>query len=505
VNTSVVRAAIYCRISSDRGEERLGVDRQEADCRSLCAAKGWTAVEPPYVDNNISAADPRKRRPAYDRLMRDVLAGLVDAVVVYDLDRLHRRPAELERFFEAVDEAGVRSLASVAGDVDLADGNGLMMARIKGAVAAEEVRKTVARVRRKKLEIAQAGRWSGGGTRPFGFEKDGVTHRPAEVALMQDAAQRVLRGESLRSIRERWNREGVEPAYAERWSVTCIRRMLIGPRIAGLRQHQGEVIGKAVWDPVVDEETWRQLRAVLTDPSRRQAPPSREYPLYPLARCALCGRQLTATPTRDNRLYGCRKESGGCGSIRVTAGPFEAHVLGVVLSLADSPGALAAIRLDDQEREAEVRRLVVELAELERRRHDLATDRYQADLPREIYLPQEAHLRSRVSAASAQLSRLRGTDVVEHGESVSERWAEMEPERRKAVLASLVKEIRVHRAPVRGLRRFDRRRVEIVWRYGALSEIAQERLRTASEEDLEADEATYLALTELERTEGIAS
>jgi hypothetical protein len=53
-------------------------------------------------------------------MLEDLTAGIVDAVVVWDLDRLHRRPKELEEFFELCESAGITSLASVSGDVDLA-------------------------------------------------------------------------------------------------------------------------------------------------------------------------------------------------------------------------------------------------------------------------------------------------------------------------------------------------------------------------------------------------
>src|SRR6476646_2960197 len=149
-------AAIYCRISDDREGRALGVARQESDCRELAARKGWTVADL-YVDNDISAADTTRRRPEYERLLEDVKAGRVDGVIAWDLDRLHRRPAELERFFEAADAAGVRYLATVGGDVDLATGDGLLVARIKGAVAADEVAKIKRRVRRKHQELAEAG------------------------------------------------------------------------------------------------------------------------------------------------------------------------------------------------------------------------------------------------------------------------------------------------------------------------------------------------------------
>ena len=94
----------------------MGVARQEADCRELAVRKGWL-VGGVYVDNDISAADVRKRRPEYERLLDDIKAGIVDGVLAWDADRLHRRPVELEGFFEVADAAGCgiwRRLAAIS-------------------------------------------------------------------------------------------------------------------------------------------------------------------------------------------------------------------------------------------------------------------------------------------------------------------------------------------------------------------------------------------------------
>ena len=53
---------------------------------------------------------------------------------------------------------------------------------ILGAVAKESDDKS-RRLRRKHQELAEAGKVSGGGTRPFGFEADRVTIRPDEAAI----------------------------------------------------------------------------------------------------------------------------------------------------------------------------------------------------------------------------------------------------------------------------------------------------------------------------------
>ncbi|HST13408.1 MAG TPA: recombinase family protein, partial [Gaiellaceae bacterium] len=54
VRSSVVRAGIYARISSDRDGDQLGVKRQIEDCRREAERRGFV-VEDVYVDDDVSA------------------------------------------------------------------------------------------------------------------------------------------------------------------------------------------------------------------------------------------------------------------------------------------------------------------------------------------------------------------------------------------------------------------------------------------------------------------
>src|SRR4051812_25184649 len=104
------RAAIYARISHDGTGDAAGVQRQEADCAALAAARGWDVVGV-YVDNDVSAYSG-KPRPEYRRLLGDLRAGLVDVVVAWHPDRLHRRPVDLEEFIDVLEVVGA-SVATV--------------------------------------------------------------------------------------------------------------------------------------------------------------------------------------------------------------------------------------------------------------------------------------------------------------------------------------------------------------------------------------------------------
>jgi site-specific DNA recombinase len=98
---------VSMRGSRLRDGDQLGVRRQVADCEALADRRGWMVVER-YVDDDVSAY-AGAGRPEYRRLLEDLDAGHLDAVLVWHLDRLHRQPKELEEFFDFVDAAGCRS------------------------------------------------------------------------------------------------------------------------------------------------------------------------------------------------------------------------------------------------------------------------------------------------------------------------------------------------------------------------------------------------------------
>ena len=266
-----------------------------------------------------------KVRPAYERMLADIEAGKIAAVVVWDLDRLHRRPIELEHFIEVADRHRL-ALATVAGDTDLGTDSGRLFARVKGAVARSEGERKSARQKRAALQAAELGK-PRGGPRAFGYEADGLTIRADEARALRAAYRSVLAGGTLTGISRDLTAAGFVTPQGKPFRHNAARVILLNPRNAGLRAYRDKIIGPAAWPGIVEEDTWRAANALLTDEDRRTNHGTARRWL--LGGLALCGRCDDGTTVRVNyrergadgepvRVYRCRdhahlsREAGFC-------------------------------------------------------------------------------------------------------------------------------------------------------------------------------------------------
>ena len=296
-----MEAAIYLRQSVDRYGDELAISRQRDDCLQICERRHWTPHE--YVDNDRSASTGR-RRPAYEKMLDDIRRGHIDAVVVWDLDRLHRRPVELEHFIDLADEKHL-ALASVGGDADLSTDNGRLFARIKGAVSRAEVERKSVRQKRAARQRAEAGVWWG--PRPFGYTADGATLVESEAAALREAYSAVLGNASLYSIAHRWNAAGVTTSQGNPWTGRSVKQVLLRPRNAGYLFLGEDILGTADWPAVVSAEVWHAVRDILTNPNRPVPFMGRRYLLSGIARCGKCGSALRVSMKSKQVVYVCKE------------------------------------------------------------------------------------------------------------------------------------------------------------------------------------------------------
>ena len=380
--------------------------------------RGWPDRR--HLHRRRRSAYSGKHRPEYRRMLDDMRAGTVDAVVVWHLDRLHRQPRELEEFFEVCDGAGVRSMASVTGDTDLATHDGRFLARILGAVARKESDDKSRRIKRKHEEMARSGRLDRGGTRPFGYRADRRTRRSRRG---RRRCARLSRECSLATacaaIATDWN-DARHPhrRVAARWTIAGPppdARTRAGS--AASASYKGEIVARGDWEAIITPEDTARLRAILDGATRRDRPgPSAATSCSGgLLRCGAvrrgprrpAARRRRPAATSAPRARDCPAAAGSA----IIAEPVEAFIAEAVLYRLDTPELAAA--LDGAQRRAR-------MTSGERRERSPARPRAARRARQRLRRPARSRSpsasrpgsRSRRASTppSAQLSRLTRTD-----------------------------------------------------------------------------------------------
>ena len=446
----------YLRISDDREGLERGVDRQRADITAR-AKRDRVKIVRWYVDNDRGASRySRRPRKDYLQMLADVKAGVAGGFIYsYSNSRLTRRPRELEDLLDLYDETGILIRTIVSGDDDLSTADGRMVARLKVTVDAAEAERISERVRRDARARAESGRPHGGGSRPYGWP-DRRSLDPAEHAVIIEAAERILNGETLKAVARDLNGRGVATVTGRPWSSHVIRQVLTGPRVAGYTDRGGEPVAKASWQPALDESTWRELRALLLDPARTSPRAGRRSLLVGLALCSECDRPMTSSVARQRYSYFCR----GCRLWRAME-PVDRYVEGVMVvflehAIEHEPEGVDQVQAAQERKVEQLRRNVsATLAEFSRSQAD-----DEAMTPAQLRELMRS-LNAKLSAEEAKLlpPRRRRLQAGLAGPDAATRWELLSLDQKRANIDDLL-EIRLLRAPV-GQRRFDEKTVEL--------------------------------------------
>jgi len=342
------------------------------------------------------------------------------------------------------------------------------MARIVGAVARKESDDKSLRLKRKHAELAAAGKVSGGGARPFGYEADRVTVIASEAVVVREMASRVLAGDSLRSIAVDLNSRGIRTSMGNEWETSGLKRVLMSPRISGRREHGGEFF-EAVWSGIITPDESDRLRRLLGSRTRSSGRAPRRYLLTGgLLRCGRCGASMVARPTaQGTRRYVCAKGPGqaGCGRMSAIAEPLEAFIVEAVLYRLDTP-QLAAALTDTRRDRQETAELEDQVAGDQEMLDGLAADYANRLISRSEWLSAREPIQQRIDHARRRLSRISPTTPIDgyqgNADLLRTAWADLALSRQQAVIRVLVDHVTANPAvPGRG---FDPDRFEPTWR-----------------------------------------
>ncbi|MFD1937593.1 MULTISPECIES: recombinase family protein [Nonomuraea] len=466
---------IYVRISLDRFGAGLGVQRQESEVREMIARLDPLAViHFIYDDNDMSASNRRKKRKGYERMTSDIELGVIDAVGCWHLDRVTRRNMELEYLCEYAELRGTL-FAAVHGDFDLRTSTGRMSARMHAAAARREVEAKAERQRAANKQRALRGESWYGGMRPYGYDKDGKTIIEVEAQVLRDVAERVIAGDSLRSIVVDLDRREIRTTTGKPWQAVTLRRALQNPRIAGWRTADGEKVAKGQWDPIISDETQAKLVAILSDPERKKGggggTAARKYLLsggFVVCGIPGCGKALQSQPSNSGaRGYVCRKAPpvGGCGRIRVAAEALEQEVAARALSRFASPAIARRLReaMGAQSESA----ILDQIREYEERIESVAGDYARGELSKMAFKSAERTAEEEIKKLRGQISTANRLANLPEGlgpKELAEWWVNASLDQRRDLIGTVLDHVAVGPVTRVGFTGLDEERLNWVWK-----------------------------------------
>ena len=193
----MVRCAIYTRKSTD---ENLDNDFNSLDAQREAAEnyiksqqhEGWIALPDRYDDPAFSGATIE--RPALKRLLVDIEAGRIDAVVIYKIDRLSRSLLDFTKIIELFETHRV-SLVSVTQQFNTTTSMGRLTLNILLSFAEFERSVCIERIRDKIASSKAKGKWLGGRL-SLGYDIDHANKKlivnPEEAVLVRHIFRRFV-------------------------------------------------------------------------------------------------------------------------------------------------------------------------------------------------------------------------------------------------------------------------------------------------------------------------
>jgi site-specific DNA recombinase len=176
--------AAYCRVSTlEQKKKGYGIDIQKRDIERYAEGFGLS-VDTFYVDEAKSGIS--ERRGALNRLVRNCKSGVVSAVIVSSLDRLSRDLRFTENLLHDLKKVGVNVFIA---DMPNYDGNNrkdVLIRQIKEAIAEENRKEIIERLKKGREERVRKGCMAGG-TLPYGYARQGreIKKNSQEVEIIK--------------------------------------------------------------------------------------------------------------------------------------------------------------------------------------------------------------------------------------------------------------------------------------------------------------------------------
>jgi site-specific DNA recombinase len=318
---NIMRVALYIRVSDEEQvKEGYSIESQTAVCSRWAADKGHDVVET-YVDEGVSSKT--LKRPAMQRMIRDIERRKFDLLIFWRLNRLTRTVKDKEFLFDHFEKYDV-SLKSMTEEIDTTTASGRMITNLLVSVAQGEREQTAENVHSTMMELHLSGKRQGA-IAPYGYDLiDGklVINEDHAVIIRKIFKMYDSNQAGFREIAVTINRDPDKPDD-RLWDYSSIRYVLMNPAYCGdirwnNRKLSGKTTGKEVivtdtHPAIVNREMFKRINDEIKNRKVGGKTATSEYAFGGVLKCGRCGSAMVGFSAKksngQHRYYRCRKRA----------------------------------------------------------------------------------------------------------------------------------------------------------------------------------------------------
>lgn len=312
---SKLRVAAYCRVSTDKDDQKNSlISQRKYFVDYITRHEDWTFMNV-YYDEGISGTQTKKRA-GFNAMIEDALRGEIDLILTKEVCRFARNTVDTLSYTRRLKDNGIGVIFTID-NIDTRDSDGELRLTIMASIAQEESRKISERVKwgqKRRMEQGIV----------FGRDLIGYTVRDGKLTINEEEAPIVRaifhkytnEGKGTHVIARELFEEGLHPKRVKLWSATVILRVLRNEKYVGdlcqrktftpnylthakkrNRGNEEMVYLKDHHEPIIDRNLWNRTQEELlrrAPTERMKSKHSNRYWCSGKICCGLCGQRYVS-------------------------------------------------------------------------------------------------------------------------------------------------------------------------------------------------------------------
>ncbi|QUG82486.1 recombinase family protein [Bacillus nitratireducens] len=309
-----MKTVAYYRSSIDSQENSIEMQQNSVLTRSIDMA---LIIDEEYIDEAVSARKVGlKKRPALQKLLRDINNNDVGTVFLFKRDRLARNVMEYYEIYQILRNKKINVILTAPNEPPVYyTPIGEYLELIMAGMAQREGEQIIERLKQTLKSNFQSGK--NPGRLPYGYKWNKETK---EIELVDEQVQIVKRiyqelaSETYESLKELCSVLGLKE-NGKPWTPTDIRKIALNPTYIGLRTMNifGEdVTSKYEKLSIIDKDIWEKAYSIVTvlSPPKTNQDYVFEQLLFPLQDLLICSKcqeplQKVRARKKENLKYKC--------------------------------------------------------------------------------------------------------------------------------------------------------------------------------------------------------